>query len=549
VRIALIYPATDFDRRYHALAMPIGILYLAAVVEKRRSASVDVFDARHGAALPDLAYVNDYDVIGFSAMTTQISNALRLARRVRDAGFKGTLAFGGPHASVAADHLRSQSFVDAVFIGEAEETFLQYLDFLEGKPHQLERVWTRDSKGQWGFHPGESFVKDLDTLPFPAREKYGDLAARIRFINMTTTRGCPYQCNYCQPSKQILFGKRVRRRSVENIVAKIEDALQRYRIDRFSIDDDTFTFNEPTVLEFCERVRPFGLRWACQSRTDISRATLETMRDAGCEELYLGAESGSQRVLELMNKKNTVESNAAFIQMCNELGIRSWCNMMVGYPGETRRDMELSLEFVRKAKPSRVCVTQVTPFPGTYLWERNRDDVIDQDWDAFGRHVFRPKFKSMARKQHLLNYYQILMTREWGEPIGAEMLEHSDRLARLIYRVPFVLSIVKRRLPSLFHFLIRKGRRYLAALDEAVGLARSGHTEEGIRLLEELKRRFPTETDPLGHLGWIYLTTGRPDKAVENYTRLVALDPTNEEARTLLAKARQQASESHATKA
>ena len=541
MRIALIYPATEFDRRHHSAALPVGLLYLAAVAEKRRGANVDIFDARHGPTLPDLSHVNDYDVIGFTAMTTQISNALGLARRLRKAGFNGPLVFGGPHATVASDHLKDQSFVDAVFIGEAEETFLSYLDCMKGKPHCLERVWTRDSKGRWEFHPGENFVKDLDTLPFPAREKYGDLASRIRFINMTTTRGCPFQCNYCQPSKRMLFGKSVRRRSVENIMAEIEDAVQRFRIDRFSIDDDTFTFDEKMVLEFCESVRPFGLHWACQSRTDIGRKTLETMRDAGCDVLFIGAESGSQRVLDLMEKKSTVEQNAELIRTCKELGIRTWCNMMVGYPGETLRDMELSFEFVHRARPTRVCVTQVTPFPGTYLWERHRNDVVARDWEAFGRHIFRPKFKSMARKQYLVDYYSILMTKEWEKPFDAEILDHSGALVCWLRRSPRILSILHWYVPFLFRALTRKGRKYFAALDEALDAVRSGRTEVGVRLLEKLKRHFPTRTDPLGHLGWIYLTTGRPGEAVENYTRLLALDPANEEARALLAKARLQA--------
>lgn len=545
MRIALIYPATDFDRRHHPDALPNGILYLAALVERRRGDTVDVFDARHGPPFPDRAQLRRYNLIGFTAMTTQISNALKLARRICDGGFRGPIVFGGPHATVAADHLRNVSFASAIFIGEAEETFLHYLDYLEGKPHRLERVWVRDSRGQWQFHPGESFVENLDSLPFPAREKYGDLAARVRFINVTTTRGCPYQCNYCQPTKQLLFGKRVRRRSVSNIVAELEDAVARFAINSFSIDDDTFTFHEPTVVEFCRRIAPLRLRWSCQSRTDIRRPTLEAMRDSGCDMLFVGAESGSQRILERMDKKNTVEANAEFLRACHALGIRTWCNMMVGYPGETRDDMELSLDFVLQTRPTRVCVTQVTPFPGTYLWERNHADVIAQDWSAFARHVFRPKFKTMARLQPLINYYKTLMSKEWEKHFGADMVGHSGALVRWIARRPAMLSLMVRCAPWLFRWLTRRGRNYLDALDKAVEAARSARLEEGIRLLEELKRRYPTETDPAGHLGWIYLTTGRPDKAVENYTYLLALDPGNLEARALLTKAREAARNGH----
>jgi radical SAM superfamily enzyme YgiQ (UPF0313 family) len=544
MRIALIYPATDFDRRYHAEALPIGLLYLAACVEQRRGAVVDLYDARHGPALPDPARIHEYDLVGFSAMTTQISRALALTTQLRQAGYRGPIAFGGPHASVAPDHLKSQPGIDAVFIGEAEETFPAYLDYLEGRPHELARVWLRDASSEWQYHAGERFVQDLDSLPFPAREKCGDLTARTKFINLTTTRGCPFQCNYCQPTKEILFGRKVRRRSVDNIVAEIDDAVRRFAITRFAVDDDTFTYHEPTVLEFCDRIRPTGLLWSCQSRSDISLPTLERMRDSGCEALFVGAESGSRRILDRMGKRNTPEANARFIRACNALGIRTWCNMMVGYPGETREDLEQSLRFVRETRPSRVCVSQVTPFPGTYLWRQHERDVIDQDWDSVARHIFLPKFRSMARRQRLLDYYRVMMSREWNEPFGFEQFEDSSAPARWIGRSPFLVSWLSRRLPSGLWRLTRRGRRYPILLAEALDEVRAGRTEEGIRRLERLRRRYPRKTDPLGHLGWIYLTTGRPAKAIENYERLLALDPTNGEARALLEKARRAAAES-----
>lgn len=541
MRIALVYPATTFDHRDCPEALPIGILYLAAVTETRQGATVDIYDSRHTSACPEASNVNDYDVIGFTAMTPQISVALHLARRVRKAGYRGSVVFGGPHASVASDHLRSQGVADAVLVGEAEETFPQYLSYLEGKRAGLQRAWIRDSKGDWRFHSGDGFVENLDALPFPAREKYGDLTARTRQINMTTTRGCPYQCRFCQPSKRILFGARVRRRSIENILAEIEDSVKRYGIEHVCLDDDTFTFHENAVLEFCEAIGPLRLQWSCQSRSDIRRETLQAMRDSGCDSLAVGVESGSQRVLDLMGKKNTVEKNEEFIRNCNELGIRTFCNMMVGYPGETPRDMEQSLAFVRKTRPSRVCVSQATPFPGTYLWEQNREDLIEHDWRKVARHAYWPKFKSMRPYQHLLHYYQYAMGKDWDEPLGADIIAHCGPLTRWVFRSRTVLPLVMRYLSFLLPALTRKGRRYLGALDTAVNLARSGNIEESVARLESLKRGFPRETGPLGHLGWIYLTTGRPEKAIENYGRLLALDPDNVEARDLLAKARSEA--------
>lgn len=530
MRIAFVNPATEFDRQYHANALPIGLLYLAAAAEQLYGASVDVFDSRHGSALPPPSNVNSYDVIGFTSMSMQVETALELARQLRAAGYQGKLVFGGPHASVAPDHLKQQSTVDAVFIGEAEHTFLQYLAFLEGKPHKLERVWTRSSPTDWVHHPGTTYVEDLDTLPFPAREKYGDLSTRLGFINMTTTRGCPFNCNYCQPTKRLLFGNKVRRRSVDNIMAEIEDAVRRFSITDFSIDDDTFTFHKATVLELCVRLRGLSLNWSCQSRSDIDRETLIAMRDAGCRMLFVGAESGSQRILELMEKRNTVENNAAFIGLCNELGIETWCNMMIGYPGETREDMDLSLKFVSEAAPSRVCVSQVTPFPGTALWQQHHDDVIELDWNDMARHVTRPKFRSMAPYQKIINRYMWLMSKDAGKPLNY------DRAGKSAFA-----HYCARRLPAMHSFMARFHLDYDETFSEALAIARSGQVEQAIILLKRLQRRYPSQTDLCGHLGWLYLSVGQPKEAAHQYRRLLHNQPENAEARLLLAKACMQA--------
>lgn len=532
MRIAFVYPATEFDKHYHPNALPIGLLYLAAMAEQRLGASVDIFDSRHGPELPSLDRINDYDLIGFTAMSMQANTAVGLARRIREAKYRGPVVFGGPHASVAPDHLKQQSFVSAIFVGEAEETFPQYLAYLGGKPHKLERVWVRSRGDEWAYHAGEGFVRNLDELPFPARTKYGDLSARLRFINMTTTRGCPFNCNYCQPTKRLLFGSKVRRRSVDNVMEEIGDAVRQFAITSFSIDDDTFTYHKQTVLDLCERVKPLGLKWSCQSRSDIDRETLVAMRDAGCEMLYAGIESGSQRVLDMMDKRNTVENNAAFIRLCKEVGMDTWCNMMVGYPGETVRDMDLSLDFVARTQPTRVCVSQVTPFPGTFLWERHRDDVVELDWNDMARHVKRPKFRSMAHLQRVINRYMWLMTREPGRELNFDLVGKS-RLSRFLAR----------RFPLMYRILSRRRTACFAGLDAAISIAHSGDLEGAVQALEILHKRYPDETDPCGHLGWLYLSSARPRDAVRCYRKFLSLNPGDAEAHRLLAQALTQTGE------
>ena len=418
MRIALVYPATEFDMQHHRDSLANGLLCLASAVETAPGRQVDIFDSRHTQAIPDPKDFDRYDVVGFTAMSMQSLHAIDLAKQIRQRGYRGRIVFGGPHATVATEHLKTIPEIDAIFLGEAEATFPAFLSSLEGKDSPLGRVWIRGGDGGWRY-PGEyPFVDDLDSLPWPARHKFGEFIRKSRFINILTSRGCPFNCNFCQPSKRILFGKRVRRRSVGNIASEIEDCVRRFDANSFSIDDDTFTFDERAVLEFCGRIQGKGLFWSCQSRSDISRDTLTAMKNAGCWMMFVGVESGSQRMLDLMEKHNTVEANHRFIGWCNELGIKTWCNIILGYPGETEADMKLTLKFVDRAKPTWACVSQATPFPGTFLWERNREDLVEVPWDAMARHTRLPKFRSMAALQPLIEEYTTEISRGWERPVS-----------------------------------------------------------------------------------------------------------------------------------
>ncbi len=414
-RLCLIYPASDFDIEHHKDALPNGLLSLAAVVEQVSQHAVDVFDARNTKAMPDDP--SRYDVIGFTSMSMQIKHALHLVARVREQGFRGKIIFGGPHASVTPEHLMANADIDAVFIGEAEISLLKYLAFLEGLPEQLERVWVRDKQGQWQFHEGSTYIPDLDILPLPAREKFAHVIKRNKFINIFTARGCPFNCKFCQPTKRILFGNKVRRRSIDHIIAEIDDAINKYGITGFSIDDDTFTYNKKLLIEFCHKIKQYKLSWSCQTRCDIDEETLLIMKGAGCRLVFIGAESGSQRVLDLMDKNIQVASNYDFVKRCNRLGIKTWCNIILGYPGETLEDMQQTHKFIEEAKPTRACVSQATPFPGTYLFDEHKEDIIPMDWDAMARHVHQPKFNSMKHLQPYIQHYVKVCSVGWDQPL------------------------------------------------------------------------------------------------------------------------------------
>jgi radical SAM superfamily enzyme YgiQ (UPF0313 family) len=242
---------------------------------------------------------------------------------------------------------------------------------------------------------------------------------------------------------------------VDNIIDEIGEYVDKYSINSFSIDDDTFTFDERTVIEFCEKVKSYNLLWSCQTRTDIKTSTLRVMKDAGCTSMFVGVESGSQRMLDLMGKRNSVHNNEIFINTCKEVGISIWCNMMVGYPGETIDDLSRSLEFIKRTLPERVCVSQVTPFPGTKLWMDNADDIIQRDWDDVARHVRKPKFKSMENMQAVIELYVVLISKEFDGIMIGKYVHFDKYLARFFLNFPNFSGFILKKACELKALLVR----------------------------------------------------------------------------------------------
>jgi len=403
MKVVLISPTLEWERKVFHQTLPLGIAYLGAVLEKA-AIDVEVIDFRFATCRPvDDCIPIDADVIGFSAFTFQFPSALKICKKLRAKGFKGKLVFGGPHASAAPLDVIKHDEIDAVFVGEAEESLPLYIDYLKGqvKKESLIRTCLSTSTGIYQAME-HSWIRDLDSLPFPARHLFPIskiMEGDIRHVNILTTRGCPYNCTFCQPLKKTLFGQKIRRRSVGNVIDELIYCKDKYDITNFGVVDDTFTFNVKYVMEFCNRLieTGFNLDWACQTRSDLDVTVLELMRKSGCHAMWIGIESGSQTILDKMEKKTSVEENRKFIETCRSAGIATLVNMMVGYPGETEEDLKKSVEFIEETKPDQVIVSQVTPFPGSYIYES--DDVIKQDYSQVARHVFGEKFKSMIPMQ------------------------------------------------------------------------------------------------------------------------------------------------------
>ncbi len=374
--VLLVYPyfRPRVDRSQFRFP-PLGLLYVAAAA-RAAGHEVRVLDCtflrREEAAR--LALAARADVVGISCLSTLEDDCLGLARLLR--GRCRLLVAGGPLPT--CDPGRFLEDFDVVVRGEGERTLVEILAALEegrdlaGVPG----VVTRASAGGVGAPP-RPFVRDLDALPFPARDLLPNAAyiadGRRRYgaavTTVMSTRGCPYACDFCS---NVVFGASYRARSPGGVVDEIEQAL-RLGYDRISFADDVFTLERDRVAVVCEEIRRRGLRfaWECLGRVDGFDAPLaRLMRGAGCDRVFFGVESGVDVVLRLMNKRTTAQQSRGAVLAAHEAGLQVGAFFILCYPGETDDTVLQTLRFLTALPLDYAGLTVPYPLPGTGLHER-----------------------------------------------------------------------------------------------------------------------------------------------------------------------------------
>ncbi len=378
---------------------PLGVAYLAAVL-RERGLAVDVFDAtfvpQPVRELRRRVRDTRYDLVGISTLTSMIGDAAEIARTIKEISPDTMVIAGGAHATVAPEHTLSLGAFDAVMLGEAEETLP---DFIEGD------LRVEDQPGLWYVREGEIVrndraepIADLDALPFPAWDlldmsKYLSLwyqldAVRygLRGTSIMASRGCPHNCSYCQPTLRTIFGRRVRRRSPESLVAEAAELKARYDIDGLMWLDDTFLLDRRWMRKLCEALveADLGLIWGCNIRADTwDRETLAEMKEAGLRIVHLGIESASQRVLDdIYHKGITIEQVREAVATAKSLKLKVRGYFMLGAPTETEEEVRASIRLANELPLDDVTFSITTPLPHTDLYEMTKD-LIRADFSEF----------------------------------------------------------------------------------------------------------------------------------------------------------------------
>lgn len=390
-KIALVYPVATF-------MPPLGLLTLGSILE-RMGKEVNVVPLYSGAYRPGDAVLSKQlarlvafnpDLIGIGFMSAERQAARAVLERLKPLFPEAVFVAGGRHPSCFPGEVLGWG-ADFSVVGEGETTLAELLQALEhdpGRLGQIQGLARLDEEGrvQCPVRPQET--ADLDIIPayhLVPYQKFIDMRSAVtgRYLKsgwLTTSRGCFSRCIYCRDAN---FGGRLRLRSLDAVEADMELQARQYDLECFYIIDDMFAVNEARVLEFCRRFkglcRRLGKRllFAATARTDtLTRPMVAAMAEAGCTQLSIGVESGSQRVHDFLRTGKRVETVIPAFEMLQGTAIDTFINLIVGVPVEREEDIDQTRQLLAKIKPTTVSVSFLTAYPGTPLF----DLAIKNNW-------------------------------------------------------------------------------------------------------------------------------------------------------------------------
>jgi anaerobic magnesium-protoporphyrin IX monomethyl ester cyclase len=388
---------------------PLGILYLCSHL-RQQGFNVDVFDTTFSSRETLFRHLQTEkpSALGIYANLMTRGNVVEIIRVAREAGWR--VIVGGPEPGAYAQEFLA-SGAEIVVFGEGEATMQELLTALRDGSHKSDCDWKSkingtaylDDQGKFHQNPPRAQIADLDAQPWPARQaidlhRYVD-AWRTHHqqgsVNFITARGCPYKCRWC--SHQV-YGQTHRRRDPIKVVDELEWLLAEYTPDIAWVSDDVFTINHEWIRKYAAEMRRRSLHipFECISRADrLNEEMLDLLAELGCFRIWIGSESGSQRLLDSMDRGVKVEQVQQAVEMSRARQIQSGMFLMWGYEGEEMEDIEATIRHVSKAKPDIFFTTVSYPIKGTPYYQQVQNKLVqlkpwaetsDREIKIAGRH-------------------------------------------------------------------------------------------------------------------------------------------------------------------
>jgi len=392
-----------FGKAHWSSQIHPGLCSISAYAKSKGYADIMLVDTRKLTGWPDFGQKikeRSPDVVGITLMSSDFNNAMKAVSIIKEASPHTIIVAGGVHPTVAPDEVAANKKIDYIITGEGEISFVNLLDNI------------RDNKPSARIICG---VKpDLDQLPFEDRELF-DYKVTTSFVSnfpgifkppsvtMIASRGCPYNCTFCAPHAKTMFGPKVRYRSVDNVIEELKNLRDKYNFKSLFFWDYSITLNREWMLEFADKYKKNGFTApiSANSRADAAcrnEDALKRLSEVGLKLVHIGYESGSQRILDFIKKGITVEQSIKATEICKKYGLLVRGLFMLGFPGETKEDVQATINLIKKIKPDVYSFSYLTPVPGSELYQycKERNLSLVKSHDEFADYSpTKPKIKGV----------------------------------------------------------------------------------------------------------------------------------------------------------
>ncbi len=391
----------------------------------------------------------DYDVLIFKFIAEAFDNDMKVAEISKKLKPNAkTVGICYVLRKVAKEVMAEAPYLDIYIKSEYEVTTPNVIRNIKDIPN-VKGIAYQD-KGKIIENKDEEPMSDWDSLPIPAFHLLPSLDPYYISVNhgkpfsvVYTSKGCPYNCLYCNVAQT-----KLRLKSVDRIMKEIDYLKKNYSIKTISFFDETFTLDKDRVLEICKRIKEYKIKWYCNTRTNlVTPELLKNMREAGCKAISFGIESGSQKILDNASKRNTVEQNANAIKWASIAGIKTHCSFIFGLPGETEETINETLQFIRKTLPNSIEFNVATPYPGTRFTEYAKKNglikkdfhwrQLSQDHASFQNRELSNEYLSRIRKKA---YFYLYLNPRWFFKNLVYVVKNPDDFA-LAFN--YVIKIIK----------------------------------------------------------------------------------------------------------
>lgn len=386
MKILLICPSSGIP--FKGDNYPIGLLYLAGALEKDgheilvKNYYGKAWDKVKGEIVKMIENYSP-DILGLSCSTMNRVSCFKLSKIAKKIIPKIKIIMGGVHASSMYKQILENFPVDAIVLGEGEITTPKLVSALEkNKPLKNICGIAFKNKGKIHANPRLEFIQNLDELPIPKHELFAENIKETGEAVMITSRGCPFNCIFCSTTQY--WGRQWRPRSAKNVVDEIEYIVKKVPfVKKIRINDDTFFLDNQRVIDICNEIirRKLKIRWTGCGRLDvISKEMLLKLKETGFEDIAYGVESGSSKILKVINKKITKEQIKKAIKLTNEVGLNYYIFLMVGNPGETWETVKESARFLSEFENLKIeNVGRLQIYPNTAIYELSKKQGIIDD--------------------------------------------------------------------------------------------------------------------------------------------------------------------------